>query len=185
MPFCPKCKAEFVAGKKWCPDCAVALVEEPVSEQSAPSGPPADAVELCVVANSTDLQLVENQLHAANIPTARQPRNIIVYVPEAQLEHARHVLTGESNETVFDTVGLSELTRLRLVCSACEKPTSVDLLEEMVPAKCTCGHYFDLADALPILDRYREVVRLMADKDFEIELELPKLGLEAEEEEGG
>lgn len=28
MPFCPKCRAEYVEGSRFCPDCQVPLVEE-------------------------------------------------------------------------------------------------------------------------------------------------------------
>jgi hypothetical protein len=177
MPFCPQCKAEYTAGKKWCTDCAVALVDnlsDATDEQMTP-GEQVRAAQVCEVNDSTTLEMIENQLHTAGIPTARQPKNIVIYVPEDKLDQARHVLSGEGGGArIFDTVGLSELNRIRLICSTCDQPTSVDLLTERVPAMCSCGHRFDLNEALPIIDRFAEVVRSMADKDFDIEVELPE-----------
>ena len=181
MPFCPNCKTEYTAGKRWCTDCAVELVEELSTEDAAGNlDSTIRAAEIVQVSNQTEMELVEKQLRAAGIPTARQPRNIAIYVPEEQLEHARRVLTGEGGQPLFDTVGLSEMHRIRLLCSSCDQPTSVDLLTESVPAKCACGHVFDLSNARPIIDRYTEIVRTMADKDFEIEIELPAEGEEEE-----
>ena len=71
-------------------------------------------------------------------------------------------------------MGLSDLHRIRLICSQCDKATSVDLLTEQVPVACSCGHIFELSEARPLLDRYREIARRMAEADFELELELPK-----------
>ena len=176
MPFCPNCKAEYLPDKKWCADCKVQLVDDlsQVPPQTA-NEEQVRAAEICQVDDTAALELIESQLHAAGIPTARQPRNVIIYVPEDRLDQARQVLAGEGPAPrLFDTVGLSEMHRIRLLCSVCEKALSIDLLTEAAPSQCACGHYFELSEARPILDKYAEVVRLMADKDFDIELELPK-----------
>jgi uncharacterized Zn finger protein len=73
-----------------------------------------------------------------------------------------------------ETLGLSELHRVRFVCEECSEGTSVDLLQERPPEKCpSCGHLFDLTAARPVLDRYTDLMRTLADADFEIELEVP------------
>jgi hypothetical protein len=130
--------------------------------------------ELCQVDNQVQLELIEAQLRAAGIPSARRARAAALFVPAARFDEAQRVMAGERPGPPSDTVGLSELHRLRLVCARCSKVTSVNLLEERPPAACSCGHVFDFSAMGPVLDRYAEIVRRMADADFEIELELPK-----------
>jgi hypothetical protein len=105
----------------------------------------------------------------------RRPRTVALYVPAAYLDHARQVLEGGAGPAgAGGTLSLSELHRVRLVCSDCEHELTVDLLNERVPAACpSCGHLFDISAALPVLDRYADVMRMMANAEFEIELERP------------
>jgi hypothetical protein len=172
MPYCPNCRTEFIAGTQRCGDCGRELVE-----QLTPR-PGADAeamrpVELCQVSDLVELDLIEAHLRAAGIPSVRRPRSVALFVPAGRAKDAQLVLAGKSIGPAADTVGLSELHRIRLACSDCEKVTGVDLLNERIPLACTCGHVFDLGEVRPVLERYSEVMRMLADTEFEVELELP------------
>jgi hypothetical protein len=174
MPFCPNCRIEYVADATRCAECGAALVPVLTDAPAAIGLDSTRPAELCQVEDLVQLDLIESQLHAAGIPSARRARAAAVFVPASQLEQAQRVLAGQSLEPPSDTVGLSELHRIRLQCAQCERVIAVDLLQQGVPASCTCGHYFSLGAAAPIIERYAELVRHMADADFEIELELPK-----------
>lgn len=176
MPFCPNCRIEYVGDATRCVDCGAGLVAS--LAQATPGLPDPGAMrptELCQVDDHVQLDLIEAQLRAAGIPSTRRARSAALFVPASRLEEAQRVLAGESPTPgpPSGTVGLSDLHRLRLVCARCEKVTSVDLLEERPPATCACGHVFDWGEAGPIIDRYMDIVRRMADAEFEIELELP------------
>jgi hypothetical protein len=174
MPFCPNCRIEYVAGTNWCADCGRELVAQ-LQPHAAASDPEATRpAELCEVKDLVEMDLIEAQLRAAGIPTVRRPRNVALFVPAARLTEAQQVMAGHAAGPPSDTVGLSELHRIRLACSKCDQPTVVDLLTERVPMTCACGHMFDLSQVIPILDRYADVMRLMANTDYEIEIELPK-----------
>jgi hypothetical protein len=173
MPYCPNCRTEFIAGAQRCGDCGRELVEQ-LDARPGASAEAMRPVELCQVNDLVELDLVEAQLRAHGIPSVRRPRSVALFVPAGRAEDARQVLAGKSPGPPADSVGLSELHRIRLVCSECEKVTSVDLLNERVPRTCTCGHIFDLGEVSSVLDRYTDVVRMLADTEYEVELELPK-----------
>jgi len=66
MPFCPKCRFEYVPGAAACPDCGAALVD------SLPEAPPSHdftQVELCVVEGEIHAKLVQNALASQGIPS--------------------------------------------------------------------------------------------------------------------
>jgi len=174
MPFCPNCRIEYVADAARCAECGAALVPVLTNAPAAIGLDSARPAELCQVEDQVQLDLIEAQLHAAGIPSARRARAAALFVPASRLEQAQRVLAGQPLGPASDTVGLSELHRVRLQCAQCERVISVDLLQERVPASCSCGHYFSLGAAAPIMDRYADLVRQMADADFEVELELPK-----------
>ncbi len=177
MPFCPNCRTEFAAGVEQCTDCASDLVASLPTGWNLGKNP--DAMQPTLLGEFSDhvqIGLVEAQLRESGIPFVRRPRLVGLFIPTAFLGRAKQVLTGEgapaSGDT--DTVCLSELHRLHLVCAQCEHEVTVDLLKESVPNTCpACGRLFDLSAARTVLDRYTDVVRLMADADFEIELEKP------------
>ena len=179
MPFCPNCRTEFAEGITECTDCGSPLVAALPSgwdiSRNVEAMRPAELVELT---DQVQLGLIEAQLRGAGIPFVRRPRSVALFVPHAFVDRAQQVLSGEAAVDPVaesETLSLSELHRLRLVCSECDKETSVDLLTERIPATCPqCGHYFDLSAARGVLDRYIDVVRTMADADFEIELERPR-----------
>jgi len=68
MPFCPKCRFEYVAGVERCPDCSVALVE---SLPPAPLSPEEDLVqvELCTVQGEIHARLLQDALASQGIPS--------------------------------------------------------------------------------------------------------------------
>ena len=175
MPFCPNCRIEYIGSATRCVDCGAELTAS--LPQGVAAGVDPEAVqpaELCQAANQVQLDLIEAQLRAAGIPSVRRARAVALFVPASRLDEAQRVMAGEPAGAPADTVGLSDLHRIRLRCAQCDKVISVDLLEQRPPATCSCGHFFDLGPAGPLLDRYADIVRAMADADFEIELELPK-----------
>lgn len=175
MPFCPNCRIEYVGGATRCADCGAELTGSlPEGASAAVDLNATRPAELCQVDDQVQLDLIESQLRAAGIPTARRARAAALFVPVGRLDEAQRVMAGHAPGPPSDTVGLSDLHRVRFQCAQCERIISVDLLSERVPTACSCGHYFDLGAMGPILDRYADIMRTMADADFEVELELPK-----------
>lgn len=176
MPYCPNCRTEFAGGGN-CTDCGAVLVSAlPSGWRPGPDANATRPAELAEFDDMVQLELIESQLRTVGIPTVRRPRAVALLVPEALLGRARQVMAGEgiaAPAAEGDTLGLSELHRVKLVCSECDREISVDLLKERVPASCECGHLFDLGAATAVLDRYADVMRMMAQADFEIELEPP------------
>ena len=178
MPYCPYCRTE-VAGGANCTDCGAALVEAlPSGWRAGRDVNASRPAELAEFDDMVQLELIESQLRTVGIPSVRRPRAVALLVPEAFLERARQVMAGEelAAETAEgETLSLSELHRIRLVCSECDKETTVDLLTERAPTKCSqCGHLFDLGPASAVLDRYTDVMRMMSNADYEIEVEPPQ-----------
>ena len=178
MPYCPNCRTEFAGGAN-CTDCGAALVAAlPSGWRAGRDVTAARPAELAEFDDMVQLELIESQLRTLGIPSVRRPRAVALLVPEALLDRARQVLAGEeiaAEEEEGDTLSLSELHRIRMVCSECDQEIAVDLLKERVPTTCDrCGHFFDLGPATAVLDRYADVMRMMANAEFEIELEPPQ-----------
>ncbi len=175
MAFCPNCRTEYAGGAAKCADCGAALVESPPQGWSLARDPQnLRPTELIEVSDQVQLDLMEAQLRAAGIPTVRRPRRVALFVPAAHLRSARRVLEGKTPMAVPETLGLSQLRRIVLTCSECDAGTTVDLVADRLPEKCAeCGHHFDLTAARAVLDRYADIMRMMADADFEIEVEVP------------
>ena len=177
MPYCPNCRTEFAGGAN-CTDCGALLVAAlPSGWRAGHDVSATRPAELAEFDDMVQLELVEAQLRAAGIPSVRRPRAVALLVPEAWRDRARQVMAGEEVATEVaegETLSLSELHRIRLVCSECDRETSVDLVKDRVPTSCPeCGHFFDLGPAVAVLDRYAEVMRMMSNADFEIEVEPP------------
>jgi hypothetical protein len=68
MPFCPKCRFEYVPGAAACPDCGAALVDS-LPEAEAPLPHDFTQVELCVVEGEIHAKLVQNALASQGIPS--------------------------------------------------------------------------------------------------------------------
>jgi hypothetical protein len=176
MPFCPNCRTEYVGDATRCADCEAELVSWLPQEQAVFDPAASKPAELCQVADPVQADLIEAQLRAVGIPVVRRPRGLSLFVPSSRLGDAQHILAGQPTVQRAEAVGLSELHRIRLVCDACEKVTTVDVLTEEMPEACSCGHRFDLAPVKPVLDKYREIMRAMADADYDIEIEQPREG---------
>ncbi len=177
MPFCPNCRSEYAPGVTACADCGARLIDTPPEGWSATPRTPEDMrpAEVVEAENMVEIDLIESQLRAAGIPSARRPRRVALFVAQANLDAARRVLQGKLTSALPETFGLSELHRIRLVCAECEKPTSVDLLVDRLPERCgQCSRYFDLSEARAVLDRYTDLMRTMADADYDIEIEVPE-----------
>jgi len=174
MPFCPNCRTEYMAGASTCADCGAALTESPPAGWSSQRNTEGmRPVEVYAADSAVEVDLVEAQLRAAGIPTARRPRRLTLFVPASHQASAQRVLEGKPPMALPETLGLSELHVIHLVCAECEEATSVDLLAERLPEQCRCGRYFDLGQARPVVDRYTDIMQTMADADFEIEVEVP------------
>jgi hypothetical protein len=182
MPFCPNCRTEYTSSASNCADCGATLVASLPQERGwSPTGDSDGTrpVELCEIGDLVRLDMVEAQLRAAEIPTVRRPRTVALFVPASHAKSAQRVLEGKSAMAIPDSTGLSGLHRVWISCEECDAGVLIDLLTEKVPEQCAeCGRYYDLTAVRPVLDRYADVMRTMADADFEIYVELP----EAEEE---
>ena len=106
MPFCPKCRAEYVEGIETCPDCQIPLVQEP---------PPKDEVDYIELVELQQVQdevsgvmmkgILENSginvvLRAAKIPWCDGIASTWstsywgqLLVPKEELEKSREILS--------------------------------------------------------------------------------------------
>jgi len=176
MSFCPNCRTEYTGAATKCTDCGADLVASLPQGWSITRDPenlkPAELIE---GSDQVQLDLIEAQLRAAGIPSVRRPRSIALFVPTAHLHSAQRVLEGKPPMAAPESLGLSQLHRVIIACSECDAGEVVDLLTDKLPEKCPgCGRVFDLTAARPILDRYADIMRTMAEADFEIELEVPE-----------
>ncbi len=97
MPNCPKCKYEYVAGTKECPDCGVALVEH------IPNARDADLALLTTANSILEARTIADYLKANQIPCVVRPEGLFanlgevgpasIFVREDQLERAQ-TITG-------------------------------------------------------------------------------------------
>lgn len=180
MSFCPNCRTEYTGAATKCNDCGADLVASLPQGWSIARDPQnLKPTELIEASDQVQLDLIEAQLRAAGIPSVRRPRSIALFVATAHLHSAQRVLQGKGPLGLPETIGLSQLHRVIIACSECDAGEVVDLLTDKLPEKCPgCGRVLDLTAARPILDRYADIMRTMAEADFEIELQVP------EEEEG-
>ena len=68
MPFCPRCRSEFVEGTTTCEDCHVSLVSGSPSEEG-PIRSDADLVEIWRTQGEMNAQLVRSLLEGSGIPS--------------------------------------------------------------------------------------------------------------------
>jgi len=68
MPFCPKCRFEYIAGTTTCPDCGLALVES-LPESATPGPGDFTQVELCLVRGEIHAKLIQSALASQGIPS--------------------------------------------------------------------------------------------------------------------
>jgi hypothetical protein len=113
MPWCPKCKFEYVPQITHCPDCGAALVaalpEEPAPEAEYGEGAEFEQVVLCTLPDQIAATLLQNALHEAGVPTrvgaqervglfelavntwSEQARGVSIYVNRRDLAKATEV----------------------------------------------------------------------------------------------
>ena len=68
MPYCPKCRSEFVEGTSACEDCHVPLVAGPPAEEG-PIRSDADLVEIWRTQGEMNAQIVRSLLDGSGIPS--------------------------------------------------------------------------------------------------------------------
>jgi hypothetical protein len=66
MPFCPKCRSEFVEGTSLCEDCGVPLLSLPPSEEE-PASTDEDLVEIWREQGEINAQIVRSLLEGSGI----------------------------------------------------------------------------------------------------------------------
>ena len=176
MSFCPNCRTEYTGAATKCTDCGADLVSSLPQGWSIARDPEnLKPTELIEASDQVQLDLIEAQLRAAGIPSVRRPRSIALFVPASHLHSAQRVLQGKGPLALPETIGLSQLHRVVIACSECDAGDVVDLLTDKLPETCPgCGRLLDLTAARPIIDRYADIMRAMAEADFEIELEVPE-----------
>ncbi len=112
MPFCPKCRFEYLPHIHRCPDCGSLLVGKLPEEPAEPEygqGPGYEQVVLCVVEGEIQARLLQNALTAQGIHTRLQAegdpithsvygmfpvtneRPMRIYVNQRDLDQARKV----------------------------------------------------------------------------------------------
>ena len=111
MPWCPKCRFEYVPQILHCPDCGAPLVaalpEEPAPEAEYGEGAEFEQVVLCTLTDDTVAVLLRNALQQAGVPTRAEgqdarsrytrgiwhdmPRGIFIYVNRRDLPRAMEV----------------------------------------------------------------------------------------------
>ncbi len=105
MPFCPKCKAEYVEGVETCPDCQVSLVQEPPPEDDVEY---IDLVELQRVPDEVSGVMMKGILENSGVNVILRAAKIPWYdgiastwstyywgtllVPREELERSRRIL---------------------------------------------------------------------------------------------
>ncbi|MFB3896907.1 MAG: putative signal transducing protein [bacterium] len=113
MPFCPKCKAEFVAGIRKCSDCDIPLVYALSSEpdQKDDSNTPIHQVKgtevesalvhLCTVNNEIEAIILRDLLEEAGIESSCQDNSFIHYL-YPRLVGQEHNNIGRNDVMVLD-----------------------------------------------------------------------------------
>jgi len=79
MPFCPKCRAEYVEGVKTCPDCQVALVEKLPPKDDRSDEDYVEMVELREVPNEVAGVMMKGVLESGGITVILRAAKIPMY----------------------------------------------------------------------------------------------------------
>lgn len=117
MPWCPKCRIEYVDGVKSCSDCGAELVDklEEVAEDTEE-----DDVEafLTTASGSIEADILEALLNSNGIPVLKKFREsggymtvyagvsifgVDMYVPSRLLEKAREIIENENEKAVDES----------------------------------------------------------------------------------
>lgn len=116
MPFCPKCRYEFVEGIKTCNECGIDLVDELPEEESEEEEYQGEWIKVLNVASNQEAEMIAGLLRTSGIPvtissyvndvlTFRYPRGVDILVPEEYSEQAVEVITafsGTDNNGMVD-----------------------------------------------------------------------------------
>lgn len=118
MPWCPKCKTEYVEGTEICPDCGGPLRGEKPREEFPRDGWVDDEPALLISTDDRlDSEMLEGSLRSAGIPFLAKNHNDAgfmrvymggswtgsdYYVPSRQLEKARQMIPGAPSEESED-----------------------------------------------------------------------------------
>lgn len=98
MPFCPRCRYEYHAGLRQCPDCGVELVEQLSPEEELP--PSGSLVTVYVAKDMTEASLIKSFLEEFQIESfigydlgpAYPVGQIDVRVAEEHADEARELI---------------------------------------------------------------------------------------------
>lgn len=119
MPFCPKCRTEYIEGTERCETCGSALVDK-LPESGEPAGKP---TFLASTATGVETDMLGARLNSAGIPCYIKPHDgdgilqvymgennlgADFYVPEDSLEQARaaaDVPAGEASNGTSEPLG--------------------------------------------------------------------------------
>jgi len=149
VPYCPKCHAEYVAGKTRCIDCDVDLVEELPFED--PEHPRYTFEVLTESKGEILTRLIKAELDAAGIPSVLSgdmlgtvhiypAHDSTIWVPTRHLPQAKEILEQVLATAEDDATAEAE-TEL-LYCDNCGAEVPPD-----ATACPNCGEAFDEADA--------------------------------------
>jgi len=79
VPFCPKCRFEYLPAVRRCPDCGSALVAELPPEQEVEERQ-LDDVVLCTTSGEVEATLLRARLTGEGIPTRAQIAGVLPLV---------------------------------------------------------------------------------------------------------
>lgn len=128
MPFCPRCRFEYIARISRCPDCGSELVHSLPAQEPAAASDFAE-VELCVLADEFQATLLQSALATQGVPCRLQgaspysgPFNVLGLRPMFGLESSTAIL-----------VRRSDLERARVVYEDFERRGGAEEEEEDEP----------------------------------------------------
>ncbi|MDO8684049.1 MAG: DUF2007 domain-containing protein [Armatimonadota bacterium] len=106
MPFCPKCKYEYIEGVEVCPDCDLKLVKKLHEQKESIHDDDEEWVSLGSIADEAEFQIVKGLLESSGIPVwvrsdiiswagINRPGDIgekFISVPASKVEEAREII---------------------------------------------------------------------------------------------
>lgn len=102
MPFCPKCRCEFVEGIQSCSDCGEELVQELPPYETEDDNSQIKWIKILNVANEEEAEMVVGMLHSSEIPAmyksgitemiVREPKGADIFVPEDVAKQAVEII---------------------------------------------------------------------------------------------
>jgi len=119
MPFCPKCRCEFVEGIQSCSDCEIELVSE-LPNQEQETGEQEEWEKILNVASVEEAEMIVELLKSSNIPampnsfvnevlTFRDPKGVDIMVPQGFYEQAAELLKATLPSEMNDGTNYEEV----------------------------------------------------------------------------